>query len=285
MLRLVEGDIRHGHHVVELHVDVLGADDADAAGELPARQLPALHGEPVEHQAEAPTDDPLVNQAVEQDQELVSAETADDVVRAEQLAQDVAHVDENLVSRTMAQRVVHGLEVVEVDKRDRAGGGGVRALQVRMRLLVERSLVVQVGQRIPHAQALVLRPQVIGVEPVAHHEQGHADGEQQPHEQLKDVVLRDKGVLEVRHDEAGELRAADKAVRDPRRQDEDGGKRHADQLHEDARSVGGADRVDGDDESVEHDLEHHGEHHDGAGREARFLFQHPGEDAESEHGR
>ena len=60
----------------------------------------------------------LVAHALDHDHELVAADPADQVVRAEVGPQPAGHRDEQLVADAVAERVVDELEPVEVEEQD-----------------------------------------------------------------------------------------------------------------------------------------------------------------------
>ena len=64
-------------------------------------------------------------EAVEQDGELVAAEARDGVARAHARAQALGDRDQQLVADRVAERVVDGLEVVDVDEQDGDGRIGL----------------------------------------------------------------------------------------------------------------------------------------------------------------
>ena len=85
-------------------------------------------------------------EAVEQDRELVAAEARDGVGRAHALAQALGDRDEQLVADRVAERVVDGLEVVDVDEQHGDGRIGLRERLVDA--VDEQRAVGQPGQRV-----------------------------------------------------------------------------------------------------------------------------------------
>ena len=90
---------------------------------------------------------PLAVGARQQHGELVAADPRDDVVRAQRVPQRGSRGVNDLVADVMAERVVDGLEVVEVDQHHRARRLR-RALQERSEPALEAAAVEQLGERV-----------------------------------------------------------------------------------------------------------------------------------------
>ena len=85
----------------------------------------------------------------DEDQELVPALAGDDVAGANRPEQPLCHLDQELVAGAVAERVVHELEVVEVDVEHRdAVPGRSRARQSDLEVLREEVAVRKAGQRV-----------------------------------------------------------------------------------------------------------------------------------------
>ncbi len=81
--------------------------------------------------------------------ELLAAEAADDVLRADGRAQRLGELLQHLVADAVAVDVVDPLEVVDVEHED--GDGAMRAARLLQRVqqpLVERAVVEEAGQRV-----------------------------------------------------------------------------------------------------------------------------------------
>ena len=83
-----------------------------------------------------------------QHRELVAAHARDGVGFPHQLLQALCHHLQELVAGGMAERVVHGLEVVEVEQVHRHDLAALDAGQRMLEPLVEQHAVGQVGQRV-----------------------------------------------------------------------------------------------------------------------------------------
>lgn len=85
----------------------------------------------------------------EQDQELVTTLTCDDIVGPHGCLQPRPDGLEQFVSRRMAEAVVDQLEVVEIDEEEGDAGAGSRgSLQAQLQVIEERRSVRETGQRV-----------------------------------------------------------------------------------------------------------------------------------------
>ncbi len=98
-----------------------------------------------------------VGHALEQDRELVTAQSGDDVASAHAFLQPPRHRDQHLVAHVVAHRVVHQLEVIEVEEQHREDAVVVtpRAVCRIGQALHEERAVGQPGQRV--VQRVVLQ--------------------------------------------------------------------------------------------------------------------------------
>ncbi len=87
----------------------------------------------------------LVTHASHEDDELVAAETGDQVLAADHPPQSSRDLDENLVADMVAEGVVDVLEVVEIDERE--DGGLVRRARLFERV-GERGAIQELGERV-----------------------------------------------------------------------------------------------------------------------------------------
>ena len=114
--------------------------------------------------------------ALQQDGELVAAEARGRVHAAQGRAQAVGDADEQLVAGSVAQRVVDGLEVVEVDERDGHDLVVPRgALQRLLDAVEEQRAVREAGQRVVQRAVaqLGLQLALLGRVADAQHEAAH----------------------------------------------------------------------------------------------------------------
>jgi len=85
----------------------------------------------------------------QQDQELIAAEAANDVMRAYTRAQAAAHLEQQLIADGMTHRVVDVLEAVQIDEQQRQHGlAAARVVDRIARALVKQEPVGQAGKRI-----------------------------------------------------------------------------------------------------------------------------------------
>ena len=62
----------------------------------------------------------MIGDIAEQNHEFVAAQARDDIVLARAFAQAFGNLDQQLVARGMAERIVDDLETVEIDEQHRA---------------------------------------------------------------------------------------------------------------------------------------------------------------------
>ena len=87
--------------------------------------------------------------ARQQDRELVAAEAGDDVGRAQPLAQHARDARQQAVAGRVAERVVDGLEAVEVEhERGALGAVAAHVREVPRELLLEAAAVREPGERV-----------------------------------------------------------------------------------------------------------------------------------------
>ena len=101
----------------------------------------------------------------EDDRELLAADAADDVRRADGGAQHVRHLEQQLVADAVAVHVVDLLEVVEVEHHERDGVVlRRRAHELLAHAVVKRAVVVEAGERVGRGLVLEARADVRVVE-------------------------------------------------------------------------------------------------------------------------
>ena len=146
LLGRVEGGVGEGEERgrVEPAVD---RDDADADAEVepPAADLEAVlvdgPPEPLGHHPPRLGRDPL-----EDEDELVAAEAGDLVARPPERPEEARELDEDGVSRRVAERVVDDLEVVEVEEEERPGRPAPGPRDDPLEALLDGAAVPEVGQ-------------------------------------------------------------------------------------------------------------------------------------------
>ena len=99
-----------------------------------------------------------------QDRELVAAHARDRVRLPDQGAQALRHHLQELVAGGMAERVVHGLEVVEIEQVDRHHLAAPHAREGVLEPLVQQHAVGQIGERVVqrHVHDLGLGAALVG---------------------------------------------------------------------------------------------------------------------------
>ncbi len=149
-LGLVHRGVGMAHQLVHVGRVVGEHRDADAARDV---QLQRLDQARRAQRGQQPLRDlqrlAAAGHAVQQHHEFVAAEAADDIGVADRLAQALRHELEQRVAGLVAERVVDGLEAVEVDEqhRDRLAGAG--RLQHRLaQPLLRDAAVRQAGQQV-----------------------------------------------------------------------------------------------------------------------------------------
>ena len=133
-----QGDADAGadHHLVAADLEGLGKPGDDALGER-SRLF-------------------RVTQGILQHDELVAAETGDDVGASHGRAQPVGHDAQELIAARVAQRVVDLLELVEVDEVDGEWPAAAQARHRGVHLVAEKRPVRQAGERIVAGQLIDL---------------------------------------------------------------------------------------------------------------------------------
>ena len=134
----------------------LGAGFAFRMGNPDAQahvDLGAVHGEWLVHDRECPLGRVLGNRGfacvLDDDGELVTAQAGDGVTRAQAARQTSRNLDEHLVSRVVAQAVVHGFEPVQIGQQD--GDRMLAPRRARNRVieaLAEEGPVREPGERV-----------------------------------------------------------------------------------------------------------------------------------------
>ena len=128
LLGLVHGDVGVAHQLARAVASASAGGDADAGADAD-RLAAGRHALGERGEDPLGDDDDVLGpvEAVEQHRELVAAEARDGVGRAHARAQALGDRDQQLVADRVAERVVDGLEVVEVDEQDGDGRLGRRA--------------------------------------------------------------------------------------------------------------------------------------------------------------
>ena len=97
-----------------------------------------------------------ITRVVDQDPELVAAETRDRVLRVQLVEQAVRELDEHRVAAVVPERVVDVLESIEVDDRDRERRGALlHARECVGDSALEQAAVRKLGQRVVLGQERV----------------------------------------------------------------------------------------------------------------------------------
>ena len=153
LLRVIHRDVGRAEHVGRAGQAGRAVGDADAAAD-PDRPL-GQDERRFERRQDAGGDDRgvLLVDVVEQDRELVAAEPAGRVLGADRGEQALGDHRQDRVRLDVAERVVDGLEVVEVDEQDgRAPGVPPPPAEGVLEAIDEQGPVRQVGQRIVEGQ-------------------------------------------------------------------------------------------------------------------------------------
>ena len=135
VLALLLGQV-HGHVGVAQHDlgrrrPVVDRGDADAGGDHDLAAVDAERAAEVVEQAQGEADRAdLVAAVLDQHRELVAAEAGRHRVAGQGLAESLGHPDQQLVADRVAEAVVDGLEVVEVDEQH-AGHAACGAAPIR----------------------------------------------------------------------------------------------------------------------------------------------------------
>ena len=143
--------------------------------------------------------------------ELLAAEAADDVARADERVRELGDRDEDLVADRVPADVVDALELVDVEHQERHRvAGTARAHQLRAETLVEVAVVVEAGERV--GLRLVLEP---GTDlRVVERERGRVA---EPLRELELVLVERRGLTEpVDVERALQRSAGDERDRDER---------------------------------------------------------------------
>ncbi len=140
--------------------------------------------------------------AGEQHHELVAAEARDEVAGAQRAGDAACHRLQQRIAGKVAERVVHALEVVEVDEQQRERGAARAGLRhQRLGLLDEGVAVRQAGERIVVREVVDALARLDAVAQVAHdrHAQALALVVQRAHDELhRDaaaVLVVDRGLV------------------------------------------------------------------------------------------
>ena len=153
-----------------------------------------------------------IGHVLEQDRELVTAEPRRRVAGAQAAAEALGRRHEEPVTGFVAERVVHGLEVVDVEEQDReALGAALRPLGRVLHAVAEPCLVRQAGELVVErpVHELVLEALALGEVAEAPDPADHA-----PVDPLRDrEALEHAAVAEVEHVVALGVRAARRAPR------------------------------------------------------------------------
>ena len=146
-LRGVHGHVRVAQQLVHARVGLIAEADADAGRDEDVLAVDGeRHGQRV---ADALGHVLGITGVLEQDGELVAAQPGRGVAGADAVAQPRGQLHQQLVARGVAEAVVQGLEVVQVQEQHR--GGVVRsppAVQGVLDAVAEEGAVGQIGQRV-----------------------------------------------------------------------------------------------------------------------------------------
>ena len=191
-LRGIAGGIRHAEDIVGLPRPI---DGGDADRGLDAERPPLFGKHQVLEIASQPLADidRVRDRTIRQDDhEFIPAETHQDVLRPDRVAEDVRHGEKEPVARLVAERVVDDLEVVEIDVEQRAHPPGPRfghRLSHRQR---KAPPVEKLRQRIVVGKEFEVVFQLPALRDVLHRSLGHgqADIEEARMIRLPDVIIR-----------------------------------------------------------------------------------------------